>query len=171
MDAFSLITFLLVTGYSFYTLFFKQKEDFLVLYLIFCLIVSFSLAVFLHISAAMWFFAVCAAGLLLSSVVSLWNKVLWTGIALFFASLYQVPINPVQFDTYLTEEYGIYCAGIECLKVEGENDYTLRGEISAIQQREFKWLLVKTEAALETDKYRVEATNILGWWTSKLQLK
>lgn len=84
---------------------------------------------------------------------------------LIFVSLFRVPSGTTEFGSYLKEEHGIYCAGIECLQVsENEDVPGMKSERSAIQSYHLASYFFWAKGELETDSISLKAFNVMGFW-------
>lgn len=167
MSVFQIAFFAIIASALFYGLFFKSKEELLTRYLAYFLIMSFFFHLVFQSKSIVWMvlFLFCIIGLTLDLDSSLIKKCVLIAGMLIFVSLYRVPHETTEFNSYLKDEHGIYCAGIECLQVsENEDIPVMNAESSAIQSYHLSSYFFWAKGELVTDSFSLTAVNVMGFW-------
>ncbi|WP_039042895.1 hypothetical protein [Sporosarcina sp. ZBG7A] len=167
MGVFQVVFFAIIAFVLFFSLFFKSKEEFLTRYLVYFMVMSFFFHLIFQSKSVVWMvlFLFCVVGIILYLDSSLIKKSVQILSMLIFVSLFRVPSGTTEFGSYLKEEHGIYCAGIECLQVsENEDVPGMKSERSAIQSYHLASYFFWAKGELETDSISLKAFNVMGFW-------
>ncbi|WP_203248049.1 hypothetical protein [Sporosarcina beigongshangi] len=162
-----LLFFMCIFITSFYKLFIKSKNDVLVRYVVFIMIISFFFFFIFNVKSVLWITLICAFGLILHTKSPLKSKIIFLFIGIFVFCMYRVPTNPAEFETYLMEEHAIHCSVVECVEVvEVMNDDMLQMQTTkyTIQGLTFDWYFIFSQGEIILNNETIKAINIAGFW-------
>lgn len=163
----SICIFLLSMIVSFFMILKKMRADFLTKYVVFVLFNSFFYFAFFHEKSALWVTLICAIGLIMNTNFPRVKKTVLIVMSGILIGLWCVPLSSGEFDTYLSDSWGIQCLGSECVevaKVDSKNAVELQKYESFIHNYTFDWYFVFAVGEIELNNKSIKAINIMGLW-------